>query len=78
VTPEPLPPCGDGDPEAYAGEPVDDGWGAPATGYPIENCLCSDHVELHRHERPGALGQPYGEEVDDGGLDSGAVPGQPA
>lgn len=37
----------------------------PATGYPVENCLCSDHVEYHRHDRPGALGQPYGDEEAD-------------
>lgn len=47
-----APKCGDVDPEAYAGEPVDDGWEKPA--------IQDD------------------EEVTDGELDPGALPGQPA
>jgi hypothetical protein len=65
---EPLPPCGELDPEERAGEPVDDGfdeeWSCRACGYRNAGGICT-HCGRVR------------EVTDDGSVDPGAVPGQP-
>ena len=67
---EPTPPCGDDDPEAHAGEPVDDGFADATAPTPLgaDPCPCAND--------PLAACDFTG--VNDDGVDSGAVPGQPA
>lgn len=75
--------CTDTHPEANAGEPVDDGWDPPVQ---VLDPNCPTCQLGPGRQTVGMVCQTCGtdyapaahQEVTDGGLDSGAVPGEPA
>jgi hypothetical protein len=68
---EPLPPCGELDPEDHAGEPVDDGFDD------LRPDMEPPDGPMPPKSRRTATARVRREVTDDGSVDSGAVPGQP-